>query len=215
VSWTPPDVPTPAVARIELGSVTPAPLPAYLPTAAAPRRRTGLIVVVLVLAALFMIGVGSTGGWLLATRSASATEADGRSVTPPPDTATSPPALPPDEDPSTPQYAMLQLVRQLGQPDGFDPSAPYWVGSDLQAHYLGDCVEATCQPDTVRTVRAWAQGNGLPATAFPDGCLPAGCTATVQRAGFTVKVALTAQPEPDAVGGPITMTVLTVTVIGP
>jgi hypothetical protein len=175
--------------------------PILIPPAAPPRRRTGLIVALIVVAAVLAIGVGSGAGWYLANHGpgndTAAPAAAGTTTTA--DTATSPPALPPDQDPSKPQYAQLQLIRKIGVPVGFNATAPFWKGQDIEADSVMNCeVDGTCPQDPIQAVAAWAPdtGNTTFTLDYLNKCVKTGCGARFTRDGLTVDVSLGTQPAP-------------------
>jgi hypothetical protein len=115
----------------------------------------------------------------------------GRSVAAP---TTAPASLPPDKDPSRPEFRQAALADTIGAPNGFALVRNGWSGRVLDYQYAMHCRQGTCATDPVAAIASWAAVAGAGGTEFAAAnlptCLRSECATSYPRAGF--QVALTA-----------------------
>ncbi len=160
------------------------PPPPYVPPV--PRKgRAALIVSLVVVALIAAIGAATVVGLHGRDHAGAAVAATG-SVAP----STS--ALPPDQDPSRPEYRQAELARTIGAPDGFAVTRTNLSGQVLVYQYALHCFRAQCEPGAVAAIAGWAAAAGASGTEFAAAnlrtCLPSLCETSYPRAGFRVQL---------------------------
>jgi hypothetical protein len=108
-------------------------------------------------------------------------------------TPSSSPALPPDLDPTKPQYHEAQLSAQIGGPAEFQTyHSISWEGTRAKVNYSYRCNGDACTDQVVPSLAKWAGKAGAPGAQFTTqrlySCLRTSCTTSFARDGFTVKL---------------------------
>lgn len=173
--WATPDTPTPAPTPNLAPAPTPPPAP--MPTWPVPARRgrTGLPVVLLVLAALVTVALGSAGGWYLAHR---------------PVPADAPAAYAHTLDPTgAAQTAAFQVLHGIGGPDGFRRDDEVADSMAITAHYDYVCEADPCPTDPIPAVVAWDSRVGE-GQMDSTRCHGFSCAAQYTRDGYIVQVGM-------------------------
>jgi hypothetical protein len=152
--------------------------------------RTGVVPVVIAIA---LAGCSGPARPTVASPAASVTTAAAP-------TPSSSPALPPDKDPTKPQYRESQMGDQIGGPTEFQTFHTWsWDGAIMRGDYSFHCNGNGCTDHVVPLILAWTRKAGAPGTEFTArklySCISTSCATSFPRGGFTVQ--LTASVVPD------------------
>jgi hypothetical protein len=103
-----------------------------------------------------------------------------------------PPSVPPDKDPSRPEYLAARMAEQIGAPTGFAIVRNSWSGSTLQYQYAMHCRQGACATDPVNAIARWAAAAGMDSRSFAVAnlptCLRTTCMDSYRRSGFFVSL---------------------------
>jgi len=165
-------------------------LPGYGPPAPVPRKgRAALIVALTVLALVAAISAATVIG-LHGRKHASADAGPSVAASTGPAAAT--PAVPPDKDPSRPEYRQRELADTIGGPEGFAITRNAWSGRVLDYLYSMHCRQGACPTDPVAALARWAAAAGTRGNDFSPAqlrnCLRSLCIAWYSRDGFVVSL---------------------------